>query len=219
VSAAGPAGPQLENPTAREHFQRAQAHFDDGDYAAAVPELKAAYALDPDPMLLYAWAQAERLSGNCPKAVELYRRYLGTDPAPEQVRLTEANLLDCGAEVDDSDGPHTDRPPRPWYTDWLGGSLFALGAASTITGGVLVALGQQDVDDSAGATTQDEYFDGIEQGRTKNTAGLALVGVGAALVVGSVIRYAVVGTRDRRRASVGLTLPSGGLGLTISGRF
>ena len=89
----------IENPEALEHFQRAQEAFDAEDYAAAIPELKSAYALEPNPLLLYAWAQAERFNGDCRRALELYKRYLETGPADKQRQLAEANIVDCEAEL------------------------------------------------------------------------------------------------------------------------
>lgn len=97
VSAAPAAG--LSNPRALEHFAAAQEAFDREDYVAAIPELKAAYALEPSPQLLYAWAQAERLTGDCGRALKLYKQYLETGPAEQQRQLAQANIVDCEAEV------------------------------------------------------------------------------------------------------------------------
>lgn len=87
----------LEDPAAIEHFVRGHDAYSRRDYATAISELEAAYAIEPNPLLLYARAQAERFSGNCKTALELYQRFLDADPAEEHRRLTETNVVHCEA--------------------------------------------------------------------------------------------------------------------------
>ena len=90
------AGPPL-NPQARAHFDKALAAYSAANYRAASVELELAYGLDARRELLFAWAQAERLSGNCDRAVMLYRRFL--DQAPSEAAAAKAvRLIElCGA--------------------------------------------------------------------------------------------------------------------------
>jgi len=46
----------------------------------------------PNPALLFNLAQAYRLQGNCDDAALMYRRYLATNPDPEQRALAEFHL-------------------------------------------------------------------------------------------------------------------------------
>lgn len=239
------AGPDsvLDSPKASKHFERAQAAFDREDYAAAIPELKAAYALEPNPMLLYAWAQAERFSGNCRRALELYKQFLAFDPAEEQRRLAEANVLDCQAELGepaptesptdrtstgptstDPDPPATPEAPAPrapWYKDWLAPTLGGAGLAMVGGGAALVALSIRQGADSIDAITEMDYLAQGDAARKKHAAGWVLVGMGSALVVGGAIRYALLGLgvgkagKSQARVRPGFS----GTGASLSLRF
>jgi len=231
-----PAG--LSDSDAVAHFERAQQHFNDEDYAAAIPELKAAYALEPNPMLLYAWAQAERLAGSCSRAAELYRRFLDTEPAQDQRQLAEANLVDCEAEPEpeelepdelepdelEPDAMNDDETPlRPWYLDRAGGAMMGVGLASVIGGGVLMAVARGGVRDAGAAQIQQDHIDAESRARRNNTVGIIVLGVGSGLVVGGAIRYAILEARGRTRSEEA-ALPRWRLvftrtGLGMRGRF
>ncbi len=240
VAVAAPTG-VLSNPRARAHFERAQSHFDQQDYAAAIPELKAAYALEPNPMLLYAWGQAERLAGSCPRAVELYRRYLETDPPPKQRQLTEANLLDCEAEVpspspaEEAAPPSaepeptpepepavSDEPSRRWFADPWGGVLSGVGVAGAVAGVALLGVSRREAREAEATMIEGDHIDKRERAERLDIAGAVVLGGSALLVLGGMIRYAVVAKRGRsgpqtaaRRRRVVWTLSGAGL----EGRF
>ncbi|MEM9457436.1 MAG: hypothetical protein AAGF11_24865 [Myxococcota bacterium] len=243
VSPAATAAPKkkqvLQDKEARAHFNRAQEHFESEDYEAAIPELKAAYALEPNPMLLYAWAQAERLAGSCARAMGLYRRYLETDPPTEQRQLAEANVLDCEAELppppepepesepeidpmpEDAadDPPASDEPNRPWHRDPAGGVLFGLGLAGVASGGTLMGVARIQGSQAPDANIEDDYLAVRARAERMNIAGIVTLGVGSALLVGGVIRYAVVASKGRRRSDTAFrwapiwTGAGGGVGL------
>lgn len=232
----------LQDKEARAHFERAQGHFESEDYEAAIPELKAAYALEPNPMLLYAWAQAERLAGSCARAVGLYRRYLETEPATEQRQLAEANLLDCEAELppppepepepeidplppDDTvdDPPSTDEPTRPWHRDPTGGVLFGVGLAGAAAGGTLMGVARSQGAQAPDADVEDDYLATRARAERMNIAGIVTLGVGSALLLGGVIRYAVVASKARRRSDTAFrwapTWTGAGVGVGLKGTF
>ncbi len=241
VAQAAP-GQVLQNPQAAEHFSRAQEHFDEEDYAGAIPELKAAYALEPNPMLLYAWGQAERLAGSCARAVELYRRFLDTGPSAEPRQLAEANLVDCEAEVpsstaDTSEVASTDDDasdviaddgvdeprPRHWIADPVGGVLTGVGVATVIAGGAVMGIARQRGSEAPDMFLEDNYRDARANALQLNTAGVVTLAIGSALVLGGVIRYAVIATKrrsgsaERRQARLAPTFTGTGFGLW--GRF
>jgi hypothetical protein len=87
---------------AQEIFQdaKAQAHYDKGiahyaakEYADAAAELASCYFIEPRREVLFAWAQAKRLAGDCASAAPLYRKYLETD-APEKTKTIAARKLE-----------------------------------------------------------------------------------------------------------------------------
>lgn len=69
-----------EPSAARQAYDQATAAFGLGHYAEAAEKYETAFSLRPDPALLYDAAQAYRLAGNRPRALELYRNYLRLYP-------------------------------------------------------------------------------------------------------------------------------------------
>ncbi len=60
---------------ARAHYEKATGAYALGRYGDAAAEFEAAFALKPDPAILYNAAQANRLAGKKERALELYRNY------------------------------------------------------------------------------------------------------------------------------------------------
>jgi hypothetical protein len=54
--------------------------FHRGEYAQAIADFEASYALRPMPSLIYNIAQTHRLAGHCRQAVEQYRRFVTQAP-------------------------------------------------------------------------------------------------------------------------------------------
>lgn len=77
---------------ARTLADRGRAFHDAGDYNNAIAAFTQAYVIAPSPALLFNLAQAYRLQGNCDDAALMYRRFLATNPEPEQRALAEAHL-------------------------------------------------------------------------------------------------------------------------------
>jgi tetratricopeptide (TPR) repeat protein len=61
---------------AKAHFQKGTTAFSLGNYAEAAGEYEKAFALKPDPALLFNAAQSHRLAGNKQRALTLYQNYL-----------------------------------------------------------------------------------------------------------------------------------------------
>ena len=94
LATTGPAG------SAEEYGQRADQQYADGFFGEASASYATAYELDPDPVYLYGWAQAERRAGNCPRAVELYREYAALDVSDAAREAARKNALRCGGSLD-----------------------------------------------------------------------------------------------------------------------
>src|SRR2546427_8374296 len=67
---------------AKQHVHHATTLYDDGQFADALEELITAYALDPQPEILYAIAQANLRLDRCAQAITFYERFLETKPKP-----------------------------------------------------------------------------------------------------------------------------------------
>ena len=65
---------------AKDHYDRGMAHYELGEFAAAVEEFKAAYARSQAPGLLFNLAQASRLNKDYEQALHFYRTYLRVRP-------------------------------------------------------------------------------------------------------------------------------------------
>lgn len=112
---AGPQAPEPGHSQAREHFRRGVSLAEQRNYEEASREFEASFQLDPRKEPLFAWAQVERLRGNCSKAITLYKRFLEypdlstsqRDAAQRNVRRCERVLEEAGA----TQGPAP--PPAP----------------------------------------------------------------------------------------------------------
>ena len=98
VAAAEPAPAPSQPPTAearavaREHYEKAVSHFNANEYPAAAAEFLAVYKAVPQPALLYNAAQAYRLGGDGPKALESYRAFLKAAPEAKQKGDVERHI-------------------------------------------------------------------------------------------------------------------------------
>lgn len=88
---------------ARDHYEKATAHFAVGEFAEAAVEYQAAFKAKPDPALLYDAAQAYRLANNPDKALILYRNYVQlypNEPNIGEVRTQIEKLKDAVAAAE-----------------------------------------------------------------------------------------------------------------------
>jgi len=65
---------------AKDHYDRGMAHYELGEFAAAIDEFKLAYARSQAPGLLFNLAQASRLDKDYEQALHFYRSYLRVRP-------------------------------------------------------------------------------------------------------------------------------------------
>jgi len=99
------AGLALAEPTpearaeARAHYDKAVSHFNANEYVAAADEFLAVYKAVPQPALLYNAAQAYRLGGDTPKALENYRSFLKESPQAKQRPDVERRISELEHKV------------------------------------------------------------------------------------------------------------------------
>jgi hypothetical protein len=131
------------------------------------------------------------------------------------VREAEAVIEDCreilGDEAEPEPPPPTVRvdatpePPPParvkWWRDPAGGALLGTGLAATAVGATLYGLSFARARDQPGETEM-AFEDRRQSVRSFSAAGITLLAVGGALLVGAIVRYAVVG-RTRPETSDG----------------
>jgi tetratricopeptide (TPR) repeat protein len=80
---------------AADHIARAQKLHEDKQYAAALDELKTAYALDPQPQLLFGMGQLHVQLGQCTEAITFYQRFIATKPSAELAAQANEAIEAC----------------------------------------------------------------------------------------------------------------------------
>jgi tetratricopeptide (TPR) repeat protein len=194
--------------------ERAEEAFAAGRWDEAADAFGDAFEADPNPKFVYAQAQAERLGGDCARAIELYDRFLALDPSAGPAEAARTNRERCRQEIERSRPPPPPAPPppgpgdvepiddeplqpaaRPWHRDPAGGALVGGGLVVTAIGAGLIG-GAVVRDRSASDAPIEGDFEGDrDSALTMHRAGIALTAIGAALVVGGVIRWIVVSRR------------------------
>ncbi len=198
----------------------------DGKLAEASAALARAYAIYPDRDYLYMRGIIEREAGRCDTAVELFEAFLAESPPLVDVQATQTELEKCRATMPEA-GPQPQPQPQPepappptvdtpapptavdrpaprdaaprarWWADPVGGALFGSGVVVAVIGGGLLGGAAARANAADAADTAGDYRNGIASARALNAAGFAVLGVGTALVVGGIVRWAVVARRSR----------------------
>jgi len=196
-----------------------------------------AYEQTGEPKFLYTRAQAERRAGRCQEAIDLYEEFLATEPAEKARDLARKYIEECRAllpepdpepepepepqpelqpdPVEDptteSDPPVVDDPPavRAWYRDPLGDALVGVGVVAAAAGGAMIGVAYRDANAADGASDDRAFGQQLDRAQTLERAGAITIGVGAAVLVAGVVRWAVIGAKSKRQARV-LPYPGGG---------
>jgi tetratricopeptide (TPR) repeat protein len=108
------AGPQED---AKAHFKQGKAYQEAGAYLRAAAEFEAAYALDARAEMLFNIAQAYRLGGDKPHAVEYFTRYLAERPDGAAADEARSLVAELQRQIDDDKAretpPQNQTPPPP----------------------------------------------------------------------------------------------------------
>jgi tetratricopeptide (TPR) repeat protein len=200
---------------ARVHYDRGIELYAAKDYAGAIRELEAGYAIDPRREFLFAQAQALRLSGDCTRAVPLYQKFLASEPNEVQVNATHIGLSRCAQQLASAKptaepraapvtnpigplvSPAPPPAPPPWYRDPLGAALLGAGALGLGTGALFMAsaLSERDAANRS-ASSYAEYARRWDLADGRWRIGIVTLAAGTALTGAAIYRY----VRVRRRA-------------------
>jgi hypothetical protein len=214
------------SPRARELLEVGTRAYERGDFAAAIAAFEEGYAVEPAPVFLYTWAQAARYMDDCAKAIELYERFLATDPpeaqraaaeeyrakcAPEptespaalpapppQATAIEPRAVEPAAPVRDVDAPARERSASRRRVDPLGTSLVVVGIAVAGAGLGLTGAGIVAVRAEADATVYEGFRDHHRRKIAFLGSGIPLASIGVALLVGGIARL-VAHRRSKQR--------------------
>lgn len=212
--------PRTSNP----HYREAQAAFAEDRWEDAVAALARAYELDARPEYLFMQAQVLRAHDRCDDAIALYRRFIASAPPREDVLAAQAALELCGAPAveqppeppppepvrDPVDSPPA--PPPPRRADPLTHALVWPGLAVGGVGIGLVAAGHVRADRAGDASSEPEFDRRSTSAVRMAQAGIVLGSIGAAVLVGGIVRAGIV--RGRRRSAARVAL-DGSAGLCL----
>lgn len=194
--------------------QRVAEAMHEEKYALALAEIEKAERERPLPDFVFMRAKVEETRGNCVAAVSLYGRFLETDPKREDAEAARAGRERCGADDEDEDAapalPDVAPPsPRPWYADPIGGALVIGGTVAIGAGLGLFVQARADERSGERADALEDYERLGARSRKLGIAAASVLAAGGALVLGGVIRYAIVGRRNRehdQRVTLGADL-------------
>ncbi len=201
---------------AKIHRDKANAAHAAGKYDEARKELEIAYALDPQPALLYALGQVNVMQGQCAKAITFYERFLESNPSESQAKKTREAIETCrkllapeppaNEPVEKPIDKPIEKPiiiekpvtivtsTRPWYTDVVGDVLVGAGLAAGIASVIFYRGALADRDEADIVMSYGAYDELIESADNKQTYALVFAASGAALITAGIVSYIV---RDR----------------------
>jgi tetratricopeptide (TPR) repeat protein len=185
-------------PAAKVRFDAGVKLTSAGKYDEAIREFRAAYEIDPEPVLFYSLAVAERLAGRCPAAVDYYRRFLASKPNAERTEAARAGIAMCQPQAAGAPCPP---PPRPWYRSPVGVAIAAGVVGVSIGTGYLIGASSTSSSASTAAFS-DDFEAQLDRATGQRRIGATFLVVGLALAGGGVAYHYVV---ERKRPSAGAT--------------
>lgn len=156
--------PATDVDAARVELEAGLAAYERKEFAAAQAHFERAHGLDPTPSSLYAWAQAARGAGDCATAVELYRRFIDEGATGDSREAAEKNEARCREILASAPPPAVVEPPPP----------------ADVAPAPAPVVDPSPTDGRASAPR-----------RKPDVAGIALVSVGAAAIVGGAVSIGV----------------------------
>jgi len=222
---------------AKREFDAGSKAYEDGEFDSALASFRRAYELTGSPDLLYNIATVSDRMRLDEEALDAYEGYLDARPKSSDREHVEGRIeaLRAAIEADKraelnaaiearqaaseaaarvkAERPltqHVGPGPGPWITIGVSGAAVA-------TGAVLLGLGQRDekrVQNASPGSSYSSVEEMADRGPRLNKAGIALLAVGGAGVLGGVIWQLTGGHEEAMpEVSIGLT------GISVKGRF
>jgi tetratricopeptide (TPR) repeat protein len=232
-----PPAPDDAKAKAQELATSAKAHFDRGEYAAAVDAYRDAYRLWPSAGLLYNLGQAYRLAGDCTHAAFAYREYLHLQPDSPIRATVEQNLSAadaCAKAAEPAPAPAPAPVPEalapapiaplpdddPGHTQRIAGLAIAGGGAILAAAGTYFAIdaahAQRDVADFyARGGDWSQIADVDARGHRSHALAITGFALGGAALAAGVTLY-MLGHRER---AVAIVPARGGGEVVLAWRF
>jgi tetratricopeptide (TPR) repeat protein len=225
---------------AASHIAHAQKLHEDKQFAAALDELKTAYALDPQPQLLFGMGQLHVQLGQCAEAITYYQRFIATKPSAELSAQASEAIDACKTNppppVDTTPTepspptttttPPTPPPPEPpashadvvspWYADYVGDGLVAGGVVVGVTSLLVYRAALADRDDADSIKGYQAYADALAHASSVRTEALVLGAAAIGLAAAGAVHIVL---HDSHSSAVQIGATAGGAAVTWTGRF
>jgi tetratricopeptide (TPR) repeat protein len=228
------AGPK-EKAEAQKHIEAATEAHQASNFEVALKELEAAFALDPQPDLLYAIGQVQVKLDNCPVAISYYERFLESKPGPEPAAAANEAIATCRNQLaaqpppaePEPAPPPTIQPTEPSPAtppqaearrfDPIGTTLIGVGVVSTLVGVIFYSSAVSKLDDAEGAATYQESEEILDSAHSQRTLAVIFTGVGVAAIGVGAWHY--LNFRKSEKSRVAVTPTTHGGMISWSGRF
>jgi tetratricopeptide (TPR) repeat protein len=99
------AKPTATDRSAKAHMNRAAKAHKAGKFDVALTELEAAYAIDPQPKLLFAMGQVQQKLDRCDDAITNYEKFLATTTDKQQQTVVHQAISACMKKLADEPAP------------------------------------------------------------------------------------------------------------------
>lgn len=233
VAAAGPSAKDKKE--AKKHRAAATEAHKQEKFDVALTELKAAYALDPQPDLLFAMGQVQVKLGNCPEAIMSYEQFVASTQTAEFVDAANEAIKACQDQLAAQPPPPpppelkpepAPAPPppvatapegKPFYSDVVGDVLVGAGAVATVTGVSLYFSARGTIDDAEKAPTYAEQQSLVDDAHSKRMYAVILGSVGVAAIGVGVWHFTKSASTEKTAVAL-VPTTTGGL-VTFAGRF
>jgi tetratricopeptide (TPR) repeat protein len=183
-----------------------------GQYDEAIAKLSRAYELAPKPETLFALAQAERLGGHCPAAIEHYKKVLEKLTDLDTAKLVQGNVALCEKTEAVNAKPTPTPTPTPAattvvrvesHTDYLALTSFSVGMLTL--GGTfgLYLASNATRDEAARAATLDDNHRLNDRADLERGMSYLTATVGVGLVGYAIYRWVRGGDERAPAVSVG----------------
>jgi tetratricopeptide (TPR) repeat protein len=246
--------PEASREIAAAAFTEGQRLYDAGDYRGAIERFRCSFQLVPHPNTLFNIGESAELAGDSPLALETFRQYLeqypdgrGREQAESRVRALEAlagRHVEPEPETPEPDVQSPEAPPpqpeTPIEETRMTGArraawaTLALGVAIAATGGALYGVARSRNGDYVNQRDEcsenytpecaEDARNAADEGEAYEGAGWALIGIGAASLVASIVLFAAFDGSEPVESSGAVAritplIGDGVVGLSVGGRF
>lgn len=214
--------PSPDKARAAELFQKSAGAYLKGDFAKAIVLLDEAYALDPQPVLVYNLARAHEGLGHLDESISLYEKYLEQDPTSADRGAIEQRLATLKKQRDEKAAlakekvavekerqqvekerqqVEAEEKPKPRSVGpYIVGGV---GVATVVTGVIFGALAKGKESDAQAEPVQTTAIDLRDSGKGLATASNITLVIGGALVAAGVVWWILDTPRAKKRGDAG----------------